>query len=142
MDFSLVNWPGVILATIAAYAIGAVYYMALGKVWVKAARIDPAAMKMRYSPFVISFLAEFVMAVILFLVLNDITFAGTFSAEFDMLSGVAWGFILWLGFTAVTITVNHRYQGYGWDLTLIDSVHWLLVLLVMGAIIGWFGPGQ
>jgi hypothetical protein len=37
------------------------------------------------------------------------------------------------------MTVNHRYQGFGWDLTLIDGLHWLGVALVMGAVIGWFG---
>lgn len=140
MDFSSINWLSVILATIAGYAIGAVYYMTFGKLWMKAARIDPAAMKMRYSPFVISFVAELVMAIVLYFVLDDITFAGTFSEEFDLKSGLAWSFIIWLGFAVMPIVVNQRYQGFGWDLTIIDAVHWLLVLLAMGAIIGWFGP--
>ncbi|HSO46981.1 MAG TPA: DUF1761 domain-containing protein, partial [Rhizobiaceae bacterium] len=38
-----------------------------------------------------------------------------------------------------TLVVNHRYGGFGWDLTLIDAGHWLAVLLVMGAVIGAFG---
>ena len=35
--------------------------------------------------------------------------------------------------------VNHRFQGQGWKLTLIDAGHWLGVLLVMGAVLGLFG---
>ena len=142
MDFSSINWLSVSLATIAGYAIGAVYYMTLGKIWMKAARIDPVTMKMRYSPFIIAFLAELIMAIVLYFVLDDITFAGTFSEEFDLKSGLAWSLIIWFGFTAMVISVNHRYQGFGWDLTIIDAIHWLLVLLAMGALIGWFGPSE
>jgi hypothetical protein len=142
MDFSSINWLSVSLATIAAYAIGAVYYTVLGKPWMKAARIDPATAKVRYSAFVTAFLAELIMAIVLFFVLDDITFAGTFSEEFDLKSGLAWSFIFWLGFAAMVVTVNRRYEGFGWDLTIIDCIHWLLVLLAMGAIIGWFGPSD
>ena len=140
MDFSSINWLSVSLAACAAYVIGAVYYTLLGRPWMKAARIDPATAKVRYSAFIIAFLAELVMAIVLYFVLDDITFAGTFSEEFDLKSSLAWSFIIWLGFVVMPIIVNQRYQGFGWDLTIIDAVHWLLVLLAMGAIIGWFGP--
>lgn len=140
MDFSSINFISVGVATVAGYAVGAIYYMALGRFWMKAAGLDSAAMTMRYSPFVMSFVAEFVMAMVLYFVLDDITFAGTFSDDFDLKAGLAWALILWLGLVAVPLTVNHRYQGSSWTLTLIDGVHWLLVLLVMAGIIGWFGP--
>ena len=140
MDFSSINWLSVALATIAGYAIGAVYYTVLGKPWMRGARIDPATTKMRYSPFVIAFVAELVMAIVLYLVLDDITFAGTFSEEFDLKSSLTWSVIIWLGFVVMPVIVNQRYQGFGWTLTIIDAIHWLLVLLTMGAIIGWFGP--
>ena len=142
MDFSSINWLGVSLAACAGYAIGAVYYTVLGKPWMKAARIDPATTPVRYSTFIIAFLAELVMATVLYFVLDDVTFAGTFSEEFDLKSGLAWSFIIWLGFAAMVVTVNQRYEGFGWGLTIIDSIHWLLVLLAMGAIIGWFGPSE
>lgn len=142
MDFSSINYLSIFLAAIAGYAIGAVYYMALGKPWMRAARLDPASIKMRISPFVISFIAELFMALVLYMLLDDITFAGTFSEEFDVLSSVTWSVIIWAGFMATVIAVNHRYQGFGWDLTIIDAVHWLLVIVAMGAIIGWFGPPE
>lgn len=140
MDFSSINYLSIGIATVAAYVVGAIYYMALGKVWMKAAGLDPATMKMRYSPFVISFVAEFVLALVLYFILDDITFAGTFSEDFDLKASLAWALILWVGFVAMPLTVNHRYQGSSWSLTVIDGIHWLLVLLVMGAVIGWFGP--
>ena len=46
---------------------------------------------------------------------------------------------VWLGFMATTLAVNQRYEGFGWDLTIIDGLHWLGVALIMGAVIGGFG---
>ncbi len=54
-------------------------------------------------------------------------------------NGIVTGFFIWLGFVATTLAVNHRYWGFGWGLTIIDAAHWLLVLVAMGAVIGWFG---
>lgn len=142
MDFSSINYLSVGIATVAAYVVGAVYYTVLGKVWVKAARLDPATMKRNASPFIISFVAEFVLAAVLYTVLDDITFAGTFSEEFDLKASVAWALILWAGLVAMPLVVNHRYEGASWALTVINGVHWLLVLLVMAGVIGWFGASE
>lgn len=142
MDFASFNYPSIVLAAIAAYVVGAVYYTTLGKAWMKAARLDPATMSKSKAPFVIAFIAELFLALVLYLVLDDITFAGSFSEDFDVVSSVTWSLIFWAGFIATTFTVNHRYQGFSWSLTIIDAVHWLLVFVVMGAILGWFGLAE
>lgn len=142
MDFSSINYLSVGIATLAAYAVGAVYYTVLGKIWMQAAKLDPATMKRSASSFIISFIAEFVLAMVLYMVLDDITFAGTFSEEFDLKASVAWALILWVGLVAMPLVVNHRYQSSSWALTVIDGVHWLLVLLVMAGVIGWFGASE
>ncbi len=54
-------------------------------------------------------------------------------------TGVISGFFLWLGFVITTMAVNHAFQGAKWSLTLIDGGHWLGVLLIQGAILGWWG---
>jgi hypothetical protein len=46
---------------------------------------------------------------------------------------------LWLGFVVTTIAVNYAFGGRKPMLIVIDSGHWLLVLLLMGAIIGAMG---
>jgi hypothetical protein len=134
MDFSVVNWLAVIVAAVVAWLFGAVWYIALSKPWMKAAKIDPANKKPSIAPFIISFVAEVVMAFVLTLVVGALT-----GGEPNPLAGVIFGFVLWLGFVATTVSANHRYQGFGWNLTLIDAGHWLGVLLIIGAIIGWFG---
>jgi hypothetical protein len=48
------------------------------------------------------------------------------------------GFI-WAGFVMTSLIVNHAFQGAKRALTLIDGGHWLGVLLIQGAILGWMG---
>lgn len=134
MDFSAVNWIAVVVAAVAAWLFGAAWYTTLSKPWMKAARLDPAAMKPTMLPYVMSFIGELIMAFVTALLLGTLT-----GGEPVLLAGLVFGFVFWLGFVATTLAVNHRYEGFGWDLTLIDGGHWLGVLLIMGAVIGWFG---
>ena len=46
MDFAGINYLAVVVAAVAAFVFGAVYYGSLGKPWMKAARIDPGEAKM------------------------------------------------------------------------------------------------
>ncbi|TGR21503.1 MULTISPECIES: DUF1761 domain-containing protein [unclassified Mesorhizobium] len=134
MDFSAVNWMAVVAAAVVAWLFGAAWYMALSKPRLKAAKLDPATMKKSPLPFVISFIAELIMALVMALVVGAMT-----GGEPTWLAGLIFGFVLWLGFVATTLSVNHRYENFGWDLTLIDGGHWLGVLLIIGVVIGWFG---
>jgi hypothetical protein len=53
-------------------------------------------------------------------------------------SGLVSGFFLWLGFVITTMAVNHAFQGERRMLTVIDGGHWLGVLLIQSAILGWW----
>lgn len=115
MDFSAVNWLAVIAAAVVAWLFGAAWYMALGRPWLKAAKLDPATMKRSPLPFVISFVAELVMALVTALVVGAMT-----GGEPSPVAGLVFGSVLWLGLVT-TLSVNHRYEGFRWDLTLIDG---------------------
>ena len=134
MEFGGINYLAVLVAAVAAFAAGAIYYGALGKPWMKAARIDPADTRMSPTLFAINFVCELVMAWVLAGVIGHLG-----DGEVTVRNGVISGAFVWLGFIATAMTVNHRYQGFGWNLTLIDSGHWLIVALLMGGIIGAFG---
>ena len=134
MDFSVVNWLAVVVAAVAVWLFGAVWYTALSKPWMRAARIDLSTAKKSILPFIISFVTELIMAAVFALVVGAMT-----GGEPTLVAGLVFGFVLWLGFVATTLTANHRYENFGWDLTLIDGGHWLGVLLIIGAVIGWFG---
>ena len=134
MNFGGMNYVAILAAAVAAFAFGAVYYTALSKPWIRAARLQPEEMKMSPVPFITSFVAELIMAWILAGVIGHLGVG-----QVTFWNGVISAAFIWVGFMATTIAVNHRYQGFGWDLTIIDALHWLGVALIMGAIIGWFG---
>ena len=127
-----VNYLAILIATIAAFAFGAAYYSVLSKPWIKAARIDMAQGKPLWPLLVYRFVCLLIMAWVL------ATLIGYFG-EVSFSTGVVSAFFVWLGFIATTTATNQRYEGFGWDLTIIDGLHWLGVALIMGAIIGWFG---
>ena len=135
MDFAGVSTLGILVATAAGFVIGAAYYGLLAEPWMKAARIDPKHTKLSPTLFIVSVVCELVIAFMLAGVIGHLG-----AGQGTPLNGLISGFFIWLGFVATTLAVNHRYQGYGWNLTLIDGLHWLLVLLAMGTIIGWFAP--
>ena len=132
MSFGGANYIAILVAAVAAYLAGAIYYGWLGKTWMKAARIDPAEAKMSLPLMVTGFVCELVMAWVMAGVIGHF-------GDVTISTGLISGFLLWLGFMATTLTVNQRYQGFGWNLTIIDGLHWLIVALLMGGIIGAFG---
>lgn len=134
MDYAGTNYLAVAIAAVAGFVFGAVYYGVLSGPWIRAGRIDPALARPGPKVLAITFVSELIMA---FVLAGSIGHLGT--GQVTLSNGVISAFVVWAGFMITTMAVNHRYQGYGWDLTLIDGMHWLGVAVVMGAVIGAFG---
>lgn len=141
MMLSNTNFLAVFVAAIAAWLFGAVYYGALGKAWLAAQGRTREEMQAESAgksgaakafPFVLSFVAEIVMATMMSGVLFHM---GQYSLRFGAISGA----LLWFGFVLTTIATNNAYPGRKAMLTVIDAGHWLGVLVIIGAIIGGFG---
>ena len=138
MTFAGLNYLAVVIAAIAAWLAGAVWYMALGKTWsaaqglseeeLHAARNRPGA----YLPFLYCLMAELVMAWVLAGLIGHI-------GALTLRGGVISGAFCWLGFVITTMLVNNSFARRDWRLLLIDGGHWLLVLLLIGAIVGAMG---
>ncbi|MCY0092759.1 DUF1761 domain-containing protein [Hoeflea ulvae] len=135
MNFAGMNYLAILVAAIVAFIIGAIYYSTLAKPWMKAAKIDPSGPKPAMAPLMITtFILQLLLA---FVTAGVIGHLGT--DQVTPLNGVISGIFLWAGIIFTTMTINNRYQGFGWDLTLIDGLHWLLVMIGIGATIGLFG---
>jgi Protein of unknown function (DUF1761) len=135
-------WP-ILIAAIASFAFGAVWYGSLSRQWMAAAGLSAADMDKRKAamgpvplPYVITFLALLVMAWMFSGVLLHLARSGM---AVGLRAGMISGFFLWFGFVMTSMTVNHAFQGAKRSLTLIDGGHWLGVLLIQGAILGWWG---
>jgi len=132
MTFAGTNYLAILAAAIGAFAFGAAYYMTLSKQWLAAVgKVEPNRSPV---PFITSFVAELVMAWVLAGMLAHFG-----AGQVTVKNGVISGLFLWLGFVLTTVVVNNGYAGRKFSLTAIDSVHWLGVLVIQGAIIGAFG---
>lgn len=141
MAFTTVNFLAILVAAIAAWLFAAVYYTALGKHWMAAqgktieqckqeqAGKSPIAMA---APFVAAFVAELIMAYVLYGILTHL---GTFTLRAGVISAA----FCWFGFVLTTIAVNNAFTGRKFMLTVIDAGGWLGAMLILGAIVGWFG---
>lgn len=134
MSYLAVNWLAVVLATVASFAFGAVWYMGLSRQWLEAVGKTKEQLGAGYTPFIWSVVVEFVMAYFIAL------FTPALMGTVDIGAGVMTGLLCWLGFGLTGMIMNHRYEGMKWSLTVIDSLHLLGVLVIQGIVIGLFGP--
>jgi hypothetical protein len=136
MAFAGTNYLAVLIAALAGFGWGAAYYMTLSKQWLAAVGMtrEQLGEKRSPAPFIISFVALLVMG---FVLAGSIGHLGP--GQVTVRNGIISGAILWAGFVATTVFVNNAYPGRKYSLSLIDSIHWLGVLVIQGAVIGAFG---
>ncbi|WP_282610442.1 DUF1761 domain-containing protein [Pelagibius sp. Alg239-R121] len=145
MLFTGINYIAVLVAGVASYAFGSVYYMSLAKPWMAAVGKTEEEFKSGSSPrvFIVAFAAQLVMAFMLAGVLGHLVLAGEGGAvagsSVSLVNGLITALCVWFGFILMAMLVNHGFQGAKRSLTVIDSGHWLGVLLIQGAVIGLFG---
>ncbi len=139
MNHAGINHLAVLIAGFASFAAGALWYGTLAGVWLKALEKTRAEMtgpsgRPAIFPFVLALLADLVIAYVL---AGAIGHLGPGQVTFR--NGVISAGILWLGFVATTIAVNNAFAARRTSLTLVDAGHWLVAMLVAGAIIGAIG---
>lgn len=142
MDFGNLSYLAILAAAVVAWVAGAVWYGLLGRQWLDALGKTREAIKAdqqgsglpMWFPFVLSFVAELVMA----FVLASLMFQANVGPP-GFVDGLLWGGFVWLGFVLTTVAVNYAYPSRKLALTVIDAGHWLLVLLAMGLVLAWLG---
>ncbi len=129
-----VNIIAVLVATIAAYFVGAMWHGPLfGSKWMELMNLTPAKMKkMKFTPiqamsigFVITFIATWVLAVFL-------TNVGALHALESMIVA----FFLWLGFSLPILAGNVLWEGRSFKLFLFNAIHRLVEILVLAFVLG------
>lgn len=136
MDFEGLNLWAIVVAALAYFVIGAIWYTALfAKAWIRGHRFseaDVASMRERQNPAVVfpSMLAcNLVTGVVLAMLLRGV---GAENAG----DGAMVGGVVWLGFAGACAMVTHLgalrpMMGFA-----IDTAYHLVALMVMGAILG------
>lgn len=134
-----VNYWAVIAAMASSMVVGSIWYSqgVFGKRWIKLAKIDmkkdggsvfrPIAVTV-----VVSLITAYVLAHVTYL--SNQFFHNSFFQ--DALTTAFW---LWLGLTAARIVTHDAFEGRPVALTLMTVSHEFVTIMIMGAIIGWFG---
>lgn len=139
MTFAGVNYVAVLAAAVVSFIFGGLWYHLFSGAWLEAARLTegPRGASGRPSavPLIVAFIAQVVMAYVL---AGTIAHIGIMTPRAGLIAGA----FVWAGFVMTSMVVNHSFQGASHILTLIDGGHWLGVLLIQGAIIGWLGVPQ
>lgn len=135
MDLSNIKFLAVILAAVASFAFGAVYYTVLGKAWMDAVGLSEEQIKKDRTaiPFIISFLSLLVVAVVL-----SWNFGQQGGDGPTMGGSIGTAVLLWLGLIVTSIATNNAFQGAKAKLTVLDSIHWLGVVVIQGLVISVF----
>lgn len=138
MQFAGLNGYAVVLAAVLAFMFGWLWYgMLFSDAWLAAVGKSRGEVKEEApspTPFIISFIGLIIMGLVLAVFLGYLG-PGQVTAG----NGVLAGTLAWLGFVITTMTINNVFRSAKLALTLIDGGHWLGVLLLQGAVIGWVG---
>lgn len=133
MVFAGMNYLAILVAAVAAFGFGSLYYMSLSRQWLAAIGKTKEELSPSMAPFVVSIVGLLVMAQVL---------AGTIAhlgGQLSLGTGVVTAVFMWLGFVATTTATNYAFGGRKASLTVIDCIHWLGVLVIQGAVIGAIG---
>lgn len=131
MDFGSINWLAVIVCVVVAMISGFVWYHP--RVFFPAwwAGIGKSGQPGNANPiiYVYTIIAAVVQAVSVAFMLN-------LMGGDSLTSGMAFAFMLWLGFVAPTNLVNKLFAGHGLKVWAIEAGNHLLNFLLFGAILG------
>jgi hypothetical protein len=141
MPFFGVNFLSILIAAVAAWIFGGVYYTVLSKPWLAAqgktleqCKAEQAGKSgaAKAAPFILVFVGEFIMAWVLYGILLHLNM-------FTLRAGIISGAFCWLGFVLPTVTANYAFGGRKPMLTVLDSASWLGALVIIGAVLGGMG---
>jgi len=131
----MVNYLAIVIAALAALGLGLIWRIVLLKPWLDA--LGKSKTEAAKQSVVVPFLTTFVALIVMAWMLAGVM---THMGQVNIRGGLITSFLVWLGFVITVIGVSHAFTGAKPLLTLIDGGYWLFALLIMGAVIGSFGP--
>jgi len=129
-----VNYVAVLVAAIAGFVIGFIWYSpkVFGKMWMTLSGIDKEAKEKEKKGMGKNIVFGFISTLVMSFVLA--VFIGMAGAN-TLAAGAQTAFWLWLGFIATVNLGSVLWEGKPFKLYVLNSAHWLVALLVMGEII-------
>jgi hypothetical protein len=125
-----VSWIGVVVAAIASFVIGGLWYSPLmfTKSWQREARVSE---NVQGRSMAMIFAAAFVLQL-----LGALLLAAIIGVRPGLLNGAACGFLVGLFFVAGALGVNYLFEGRSLKLWLINGGYNVVTFTTIGAILG------
>lgn len=142
MTVPAINYLAVILATLSSMVVGTLWYhpKTFGTLWMREAGVTPSGnARDAARPIIVTVLVSFVTAWVL---------AGATWISFQFYEGsflvnaLVTAVILWAGFTAARFITHDQFDRRTAKLTVLNSAHELVTIVIMALIIGMMTPGQ
>ena len=130
LDLAALNWWAILVATVAAFALGGLWYGPLfAKPWMEAIGKSAEELPAPPMPFVVSFFAALLTCVVMALLMQGLgirTLGG----------GLAMGLAVGVGFIAASTASDAAHSGTGMRLWTITAGYRVVLSLIMGGILG------
>ena len=138
MIYIVQNLVPILVATVAAFLFGGLYYRIVRTAWLNAAGPNAFNAERRPGPlhYLGVFLAEFWMAAIL---AGAVILAPTDEGAGPWVMALGSAIIIWVGFVLPALFVSYRVLGQSTRLILLDTAHWLGAMLIMAAVLQAIG---
>lgn len=138
MDFNHINYLAVLVAGVASFALGAIWYspVLFAKRWQNELGFTDEYLRQANMPLVMG--GSLVMMIIMALG-NAILQQAIYGADGNLELGLKTGLMIGLFFSATTLAINYFYQRKSLMLWLIDALYQVFFCAIAGAIIGAWG---
>lgn len=130
MDGRRVNYIAVVVAAVAHFVLGAIWFSALRQAWLQAIGKTPDQLTgSSATGYVVAFVSNLVIAWILARLIIA-------TGRTSLLGGITMAGLLWLGFTGTTMATEFVFEGRTLGAYGIIAGYPLTGMLIMGAIVG------
>ena len=130
LEFAGLNWWAIVVATVAAFALGGLWYGPLfGKAWLAALGKTEDEIPPSPQPFVISAVAAFITCLVVAALMSGLKMTG-------LMAGLLFGLLTGIGFIATSMASDAAFCRWGWKLWAIQAGYRVAYSALMGGIIG------
>ncbi|CAN5830174.1 hypothetical protein BH23ACT4_BH23ACT4_04430 [soil metagenome] len=129
--FSELNWPAVVVATVAWFAFSAIWYSVppLSQAWAKAAKVDTSGDELPLALlFIPTLIGYFVTTVVICLLVAGL-------GVDTLADGIILGAVLGVGFGMVGALVSQVYETKGNSYFLVNGINAVIAYAIVGAIL-------
>ncbi|MBS3168097.1 DUF1761 domain-containing protein [Candidatus Woesearchaeota archaeon] len=133
MVYNGMVWLGILLATIAVYILGALWYSPIlfGKIWMKLMKFDKKSMKGKNMT--LAYIGNFISTFITLFIL-----AYFLMATENMINALLTTILIWIGFQLASATGSVFWEGKPWGVYWINMLYSLSSLVIATLIIVQF----